>query len=422
MLLKTLLNKTHWLANFVYGKVSLINTGSEENPEEQIVAEIKPRLNSKPCCSGCGQIAPKYGYAEKSPRLFEHVPVWGIKVFFSYRMRRVNCRKCGVRVERVPWSSGKSPQTKALQWFLSDWAKLLDWSQVAEKFKVNWRQVYTAVKAAVDYGLKHRNLEGVEAIGVDEVAFQKGHQYMTLVYEITLGRRRLLSVSKGRSMKSFLRFWHDLGKERAKEIKYVCSDMWKPYLKVIAKKAPQALNILDRFHIVAHLNKAVDKVRIEEMKTLKKEKKGEILKNSKYCFLKNPCNLTSKQNAKLKDLLTYKLKSVRAYQLKESFQYFWDIEQPLWATWFLKKWCSRAMRSRLEPIKTFVKMIRNHQPLILNYFKAKKAFNSGVVEGLNRKVNLTTRKSYGFKSFDVLKIALFHTMGDLPEPKSTHRF
>ena len=121
-------------------------------------------------------------------------------------------------------------------------------------------------------------------------------------------------------------------------------------------------------------------------------------------------------------MLEYDLKSVRAYQLKESFQFFWTYTSPYWAEWYLEKWCARAMRSRLDPIKGFVKTIRRHQPLIMNDFKAKKAYSSGVVEGLNRKVNLVTRRAFGFRSYEVLKIALFHTMGNLPEPELTHRF
>jgi transposase len=113
---------------------------------------------------------------------------------------------------------------------------------------------------------------------------------------------------------------------------------------------------------------------------------------------------------------------VRAYLLKESFQLFWNYKSAYWAEWYLDKWCARAMRSRLDPIKAFVKTIRRHQPLILNWFKAKNQFSSGVVEGLNRKVNLVTRKSYGFRSYEVLKIALFHTTGDLPEPALKHKF
>jgi len=110
------------------------------------------------------------------------------------------------------------------------------------------------------------------------------------------------------------------------------------------------------------------------------------------------------------------------YLLKEQFQHFWSYNSPYWAEWFLNKWCDRAMRSRLEPIKKFVRSIRSHQPLIMNYFKARKRFSAGVVEGLNRKVNLATRKAYGFRTFNALETALYHTMGDLPEPESTHEF
>jgi transposase len=198
--------------------------------------------------------------------------------------------------------------------------------------------------------------------------------------------------------------------------------MWRPYLKVIAKKAPQALHILDRFHIVANLQNAVNEVRAGEARKMKQDGYEDVLKHTKYCFLKNPGNLTSAQKLKLKDVLQYDLKSVRAYLLKESFQHFWTYSSPYWAQWYLQKWCIRAMRSKLEPMKKFARSVRKHQPLIMNYFKAKKQFSSGVVEGMNRKVNLATRKAYGFRTFNALETALYHTMGGLPEPESTHEF
>lgn len=282
---------------------------------------------------------------------------------------------------------------------------------------------YRSVKVVVDFGMAHRNLEGIEAIGVDEVQHGKGHKYITVVYQLDAGVRRLIYVGKSRTTKTLLRFFFEFGKPRTAALKFICSDMWKPYLKVIAKKAPQALNILDRFHIVSHLTKAVNQVRIDEVKRLNEEGYDEaVLRHTKYCFLKNPENLTPNQEAKLDDVLSYDLKSVRAYLLKESFQLFWNYDSPYWAEWYLEKWCKKAMYSRLEPIKKFVKTIRSHQPLIMNWFKAKKAYSSGIVEGMNRNVNLVTRKAFGFRSYEVLKIALFHTMGRLPEPESAHRF
>jgi len=386
-----------------------------------LVAAIKPRRNGRVHCSGCGRACKVYDHL--GVRDFDFVPLWNIPVELKYHMRRVDCPDCGVRVEQVPWAEGKAHTTKAFALFLAQWARKLSWKETARSFGSSWDTVYRSVKSVVAYGLEHRSLDGIEAIGVDEIQYGKGHKYLTVVYQLDAGMRRLIYVGQKRTMKTLLRFFFEFGKPRTAALKFICSDMWQPYLKVIAKKAPQALNILDRFHIVSHLTKAVNQVRVDEVKRLKEEGYDEtVLRHTKYCFLKNPENLTPKQDEKLDDVLSYDLKSVRAYLLKESFQLFWNYESPYWAEWYLEKWCKRAMRSRLEPIKKFVKTIRAHQPLIMNWFKAKKAYSSGIVEGMNRNVNLVTRKAFGFRSYEVLKIALFHTMGGLPEPESTHRF
>lgn len=415
MRIETLLNHCYPLKSFVYTSCNF-----DEN-RVNLMATIEPRKNGKVICSGCGK--PRKVYDHLNAREFSFVPLWNIPVSLEYHMRRVDCPECGVKVEKVPWADGKSRTTKAYQIFLAGWAKKLSWSDVARSFGSSWDTVYRSVKMVVEYGLAHRDLNGVTAIGVDEIQYAKGHQYLTLVYQIDAGARRLLFVGKHRTCKTLLRFFHEFGQERTALLEFVCSDMWRPYLKVIRKKASHALNILDRFHIVKKLNEAVNKVRVEEVKRLRSEGyDDDVLKKTKYCFLKNPENLTEKQSVKLDDVLQYDLKSVRAYLLKESFQLFWNYKSAYWAEWYLNKWCERAMRSRLDPIKAFVKTIRRHQPLILNWFKAKKQFSSGVVEGLNRKVNLVTRKSYGFRSYDILKIALFHTTGDLPEPILKHKF
>jgi len=202
----------------------------------------------------------------------------------------------------------------------------------------------------------------------------------------------------------------------------VCSDMWRPYIKVIQKKAGQALHILDRFHIVAKLNKAIDEVRAGEHRQMQKDGYEPVLKNSRWCLLKRGENLSKKQEAKLKDLLQYNLRSVRAYLLKEDFNGFWEYVSPAWAEKFLDRWCTRVMRSKIEPMKKVAKTIRNHKPLILNWFKAKKAFSSGVVEGLNNKAKVTTRNSYGFRTYRGAEVALYHALGNLPTPPMTHRF
>jgi len=198
--------------------------------------------------------------------------------------------------------------------------------------------------------------------------------------------------------------------------------MWRPYLKVIAKKAGQAIHILDRFHIVAKLNKALDEIRAAEARQMARDGYEAILKRSRWCFLKREKNLTDKQRTKLDDVLQYDLKSVRGYLLKQAFQCLWEYTSPYWAGRFLDIWVKRAMRSRLEPIKKVARSIRGHRELILNWFKAKKEFNSGIVEGLNYKIKLTIRKAYGYRELKVAEIAIYHALGKLPEPELTHRF
>ena len=419
MQLKTLLNRVHHVKGFVYEKIQLLEDGGRPNGC-RVEVSVRPRRGSKGVCSGCGHRGSTYDTG--SPRRFDFVPLWGISVVLIYAMRRINCPHCGVKVERVPWAQGKSSMTIAMELFLSRWARRLSWKQVAEVFSVSWDRVFRAVRSVVEYGLEHRQLEGIEAIGVDEVAYQKGHRYLTLVYQIDEGSRRLLHVSEGRTIRSLLRFFRMLGRERTDSIRYVCSDMWRAYLKVIRKKLPGATHILDRYHIVANLNRALDKIRAAEAKRLKADGYEPHLTHTRWCFLKRHENLTKKQCLRLREVLRYDLRTVRAYLKVQAFQMLWTYTSPAWAGKFLDAWCRDVMRSRLEPLKQVARSLRRHRQLILNWFIARKQYNSGIVEGLNTNVKLGFRKAYGFRTFKAAEIALYHQLGRLPEPELAHRF
>jgi transposase len=325
-------------------------------------------------------------------------------------------------VERVPWGEGKSSLTIEYKWFLARWAKRMSWKEVSEAFRVSWDKVYDAVKYAVSWGLEHRNLDGIAAIGVDEVQWQRGHRYQTVVYQLDEGCKRLLWVGPDRTAKTLLRFFRFLGRERSAQIEFVCSDMWQAYLKVIAKKIPQAIHVLDRFHIMQRIGKAIDKVRAAEVKQLKQDGYEPVLKGSRWLLLKRPENLTDRQALKLEEILQYNLKSVRSHLMKEDFQRFWEYWSPTWAGKFLDQWCTRAMRSRIEPMKQVARMLRDKRGLILNWFRAEGKLSAGIVEGFNNKLKLITRKSYGFRTQEAYETALYHNLGMLPEPEATHRF
>ena len=414
MELLTILNQCHRFRGFVYSQAVF------SSDRKCIEITVRPRTGSKAICSGCHQPAP--GYDHLAERRFELIPIWGFLVFLLYRMRRVQCRQCRVVVEEVPWGDGKHHLTRAYMIFLARWARRLSWKETAEAFHTSWDKVCDAVEYVVTWGLAHRTLAPVRAIGVDEIAYAKGHKYLTLVYQIDQGMTRLLWVGKERTIESFERFFTMIGAELAAQIEFVCSDMWKPYLHVIRERCSQALHILDRFHIVAKMNEAVDDVRTAEARRMSQAGHEPILKKTRWFLLKRKDNLSTQQRFRLRDLLTYNLRTVRAYLLKEDFQQFWEYNSPTWAGNFLDFWCREAMRSRLEPMKKVARMLRSHRELLLNYFKAKKEFSSGVIEGLNNKAKVTMRRSYGFRTYRILELALYHSLGKLPEPPLTHEF
>src|SRR5438105_1991257 len=156
--------------------------------------------------------------------------------------------------------------------------------------------------------------------------------------------------------------------------------MWEPYLKVIREKCSEALHILDRFHIVAKMNKALDEIRAGESRRIASEGGVPVLKKSRWLLLKRRENLKDEQQFRLRDLLRYNLKTIRAYLLKEAFQQLWDYNSPAWAGKFLDEWCRQTMRSRIDPMKKIARSLRNHRELILDYFRAQKLLSSGVVE------------------------------------------
>ena len=214
MQLKTIFNQVTDYKPFIVDKVSL----NSDKGFPQLEIMMRHRANGQAVCSGCKQRCPGYDRSS-TPRRFDFVPLWMIPVVLIYHMRRVNCPTCGVKIEWVPWAEGKSSLTTEFKWLLASWAKRMSWKEV------------------------------------DEVQWHRGHKYQTLVYQIDAHCKRLLWIGPDRTAKTLLRFFRFLGKSR---LQYICSDMWQGYVKVIAKKAPHAIHVLDRFHVMQEMSKALD--------------------------------------------------------------------------------------------------------------------------------------------------------------------
>ena len=329
-----------------------------------------------------------------------------------YRPRRVECPRCGVRVEDFPWAEPWARVTTALFNAVARLARELSWQGTARQYGLNWKSVATIVKRAVEYGLRHRARPPVHVIGIDEVSRRKGQVYLTVVYD--LERRVLLWVGDDRTEEAVRPFFtKEMGARRCHTLRVVCMDMWAPYAKLVREHATNAQILFDRFHIVKHLHEAVEEVRRSEMRRLS-VKERVVFKRSRWLLLKNPWNLTGDQKERLSTMVRWNTPIVRAYYLKESFQLFWDYRQPGRAKSHLKKWMRSAMGSRLDPFKRFVRMLRDHLDGILPWTSLR--LSNGAVEAMNNKIKSISHRSFGFRSAQNFIAAIYHCCARLPLP------
>lgn len=329
-----------------------------------------------------------------------------------YRPRRVECPRCGVRVESFPWAEPWARVTTALANAVARLARELSWQGVAREYELNWKSVATIVKRAVQYGLRQRARPPVHVIGIDEVSRRKGQVYLTVVYD--LERRVLLWVGEDRTEEAVKKFFtEEMGRRRCRTLRVVCMDMWAPYAKLVRDHAVNARILFDRFHIVKHLHDAVDATRRELWRQLTSKERVDF-KGTRWLLLKNPWNLNDHQKERLSTLVRWNTPLVRAWYLKESFGLFWFYKQPWRARQHLLKWMNSAMRSKLEPFKKFVRMLRSHLDGVLAWTQTR--VSNGAVEGMNNKIKSISHRSFGFRTADYFIAAIYHCCAKLPLP------
>ena len=417
---KTLLNLVHPLKDFVYNDVRL----QWRAGRRCVVVSLKAHAQRAPRCPECWQPVGCHGHT--ATREWQFIPLWALAVVLRYAPRRVACPRHGVHVEWLPWSHGKRPIALAMMQFLANWARRLSWQETADTFQVSWQAVHRSVQWLVAWGLAHREVAGVRAIGIDELHIRRGQQsrnFVTLIYQLDAGCRRLLWVGRRRTQRTLRRGLRQLGAPVLDGIRYVCSDLWAAYVKVVAQCLPHAVHLLDRFHVVQHLNGAVDELRRRESGAAgKTTAAGKRLKKMRWPLLRRGTRVLGKAREKLHALIRRRGPTARGYVLKEAFTHFWTYRHPTWARAFLRQWLSRVKRSRLPPLIKAAHMIEKHQPLLLNWIRARREVRTGAVEGFNNKARVITKRAYGFRTYETLELSLYHNLGKLPEPHAFHQF
>ena len=174
------------------------------------------------------------------------------------------------------------------------------------------------------WGRDHVDLRGIRAIGIDEIHWQHGANFLTLVYQIDATRKRLMWIGQQRRAKTLLQFFRWFGQERTAALAFICSDMWKPYMQVVAKKDGHALHILDRLHIAKHMSDAIDQVRRDEVRSLRQRRRQTLLTKARWVLLKRREHQTRDKRARLREIVQHNMRDVRAMLLREWFDDFWQ--------------------------------------------------------------------------------------------------
>ena len=354
----------------------------------RVVVDVVPRRR-KPLCGICGRKVRKN--KDRYNRYWRHLDLFGVRTYLRYSIRRVVCRRCGVVREKVPWADKGSRFTKSFEQEVAWLAQRTDVSAVANYFRVTWRSVRRIIQRVVaEQRDERRELDGLRVIGMDEISYRKRHKYLTVVIDHLSGR--VVWAGKERKAKTLLRFFRKLGPQRAAELEAVSMDMWEPYITVVGKKAPQARVIFDRFHIVKHLNEAVDKTRRELVRELKGTARRN-LKNTKFPLLKAKHNRSAKDKRVLREQVRANRRLYRAMLLRDDFMDLYTYKTETWAKKFLRGWLRRAMSSRIEPVKRAAKMTRSHFDGVIAWVTWR--LSNGRLEGMNNKIRLLSHRSFG---------------------------
>jgi len=379
----------------------------------RLVAELEPIPGRALMCGTCSRRTTRL-HDRRPVREWRDLPVRDQVLVLRYAPARVACLACGPRVEHVPWAPGKWQRvTKALAHAIATLARQLTWQETATHFGVDWKTVAGVVRRAVEWGLAHRPWQPLHVIGMDEVSRAKGQRYVTLVYD--LARHRLVWAGEDRDAATMAAFFHWLGPHRKRSIQVVCCDMWAVYIEAVRAQLPHARLLFDRFHIVQHLNAAVDDVRRATWRALPPALKA-AFKQTRFLWLKNPWNLKDRERARLSAICETNQPIVRAYYLKEAFQLFWTYRSAWWARRYLAWWLGWAARSRLAPFVRFARMIRTHLDGVLAWTTVR--LSNGALEGMNNKVKVISHRAYGFRKSQTYLTAIWHSCGALPLPPS----
>lgn len=363
-------------------------------------------------CPECGKSCGLHDH--DAERTWRHLDSCGFETHLHARIPRVNCSDHGVRQVRVSWAEPKARFTALFERFAIQVMLETSIQGAGEILGLSWDEAHHIMERAVARGLARRAHAVPQYMGIDEKSLAKGQRYATMVCDLEHGH--VIELAEGRSKESLLRCLGRFSINELSEVKAIAVDMWEAYaslLRAIVDDADDKI-VFDRFHIVGHMNDAVDKIRRRENKQLRADGDDRLV-GSKHLWLYGEENLPEDypvevrmEFAKLRDS---NLKTARAWALKESLRELWDQRSRAAGERWWESWYAWAIRSQLEPVKKVARMIKRHLSGVLSYFKHR-ITNAGS-EAINSVVQMLKKRAFGFRSFENFRIAVLFRCGGL---------
>jgi transposase len=357
------------------------------------IVHLSVRPDRQRWCSGC--LRPCQAIHDTEQRRVRDLPVFEHRTVVVLPRVRVACRHCGPRVELLRWLDPYARVTHRLGESVARLCKVASVLHVARHYGLNWKTVKELDKAYLTRELGPVDLDGLEVIGMDEFAIQKGHRYATVIVEPT--RKRVLWIGRGRGREDIRPFFELLGPERCAKIKAAVMDMNTGYQLEVQHHCPNAAIVFDLFHVVAKYGREViDRVRVDRANELRADRTSRrIVKGARWLLLKNRDSLRPGEDVELDELLAANHSLFVVYVLRDALKDLWAQRQTALAAKTWNSWYRKALRSGIEPLRRFAKALRPYLPGILSHCRY--PLGTNLIEGINNKIKVIKRMAYGFR-------------------------
>jgi transposase len=344
-------------------------------------------------CSHCGEST--RAVHDQQERRVRDLPIFEHRVELIVPRLRVACARCGPKLERLSWLEPYARVTRRLCESVAQLCRVASIRHVASFFGLDWKTVKDLDFASLQRQLGPIDLDGLEVIGMDEFAIQKGHRYATVIVEPM--RKRVLWVGRGRGREDVRPFFELLGPERCKRLRAAVMDMNAGYELEVKRHCPQAAIVFDLFHVVAKYGREViDRVRVDRANELRADKPARrVVKGARWLLLKNRDSLAPGQDVQLKELLAANRALFAVHVLRDALKDLWSYRHAGYAERAWKSWYGQARRSRIEPLKRFATNLKPYLPGILAHCRF--PLGTNLIEGINNKIKVIKRMAYGFR-------------------------